>query len=60
MHPYRSLINGQVVVRLRDGGTIQGVLHSVIRKTAWMLVPHGDDSLDEFVNMADIAEIDLV
>jgi hypothetical protein len=59
MHPYRTMINRQIVVRLHGGGTIQGRLHSDTRKTAWMLVPHADDSLDEFVNMADIAGIDL-
>ena len=59
MNPYRHLTDTPVVVRLRDGGTIHGVLHNVIRKTAWMLVPRGDDSLDEFVNMADIAGIDI-
>lgn len=60
MDPYRPMINSQIVVRLRDGGTIQGVLHSVTRKTAWMLVPHVGESLDEFVNLADIAGINLV
>ena len=59
MNPYRHLVNGQVVVRLHDGCTVNGVLHSVIAKTAWMLVPHGIDSVDEFVDMADIAGIDL-
>ncbi len=59
MNPYRHLINGQVVVRLHNGCTVNGVLHSVIAKTAWMLVAHGNDSVDEFVDMADIAGIDL-
>ncbi len=58
MHPYRTMINRQIVVGLR-GGVIQGRLHNVTSKTAWILVPHADDSLDEFVNMADIAGIDL-
>jgi hypothetical protein len=52
MNPYRHLINGQVVVRLRNGCTVNGVLHSVVPKTAWMLVPHGKDSVDEFVDLA--------
>jgi hypothetical protein len=60
MHPYRTMINRQIVVRLCGGATITGRLHSVTRRTAWMLVPHADDCLDEFVNVADIAGIDLV
>jgi hypothetical protein len=59
MNPYRHLINGQVVVRLHNGCTVNRVLHCVIARTAWMLLPHGNDSVDEFVGMADIAEIDL-
>lgn len=59
MHPYCTMINRAIVVRLRGGGTVQGRLHSVTRKSAWMLVPHADDSLDEFVNIADIDGIDL-
>ena len=59
MNRYHHLINGQVVVRLHNGCTVNGVLHSVIPRTAWMLVPHGNDSVDEFVDMADIAAIDL-
>ena len=59
MHPCRTMINRQIVVRLRGGGTVQGRLHSVTRTTAWMLVPHADDSLDEFVSMADIAGIEF-
>jgi hypothetical protein len=59
MNPYRHLINGPVIVRLHDGRTVNGVLHSVITRTAWMLVPHGNDSFDEFVDMADISEIDV-
>jgi hypothetical protein len=51
------MINSRIVVRLRDGGTIRGVLHSVTRKTAWLLVPQPGDPLDEFVSLADIAEI---
>jgi hypothetical protein len=59
MDPYRAMVNRQIVVRLRGGGAIQGRLHSVTRKTAWLLVLHADDSLDEFVNVADIAGVDL-
>jgi hypothetical protein len=35
------------------------LLHSVVAKTAWMLIPHGDDSIDEFVDTADIVGVDL-
>jgi len=56
-HRYRHLVNGHVVVRLHNGCTVNGVLHSVIAKTAWMLLSDGNDSVDEFVDMADIAEI---
>ena len=60
MHPYRTMINRQIVVRLRGGTTINGRLHSVTRKTAWMLVPLAEEFLDEFVDLADIAGIDVV
>jgi hypothetical protein len=60
MDPYRIMVNREIRVHLRCGGTIQGRLHSVTRKTAWVLVPHAGDFLDAFVNVAEIAGIDAV